>query len=211
MLWDTMSTAPWHTPSSFKTGRHLQWWLSMLHLMHLWAQLHRQSLFGICTSKSGSSWMNLSSCWPTTVWLQFLWCQYQLIVACSNLLSCNGAVVLCMCWHITSIVAITVIVIVKWHWHLDAFNGLITFIIALGAKLGICSCVSRTTQISGSTKLVPEVLYTVRHQLFMKPDITAAFLLRQRQPLAWGLIIVMTLVTNVAIILWCLRHSQDWW
>ncbi len=66
---------------------------------------------------------NLSSCWPTTNWLQLLLCQYQLIVACCNLFSCNGTEVLCMCWHITIIVAITVIMIVKWHWHLNAFNG----------------------------------------------------------------------------------------
>ncbi len=44
MRWDTMPTATWHTPSSFKTGRHSQWWLSTLHLIHSWAQLHRQSL-----------------------------------------------------------------------------------------------------------------------------------------------------------------------
>ena len=24
-----------------KTGRHCQWWLSMLHLMHSWAQIRR--------------------------------------------------------------------------------------------------------------------------------------------------------------------------
>ncbi len=60
-------------------------------------------------------WMNLSSCWPTTVWLQLLLCRYQLIVASCNLFSCNWAVVLCVCWNITIIVAITVIVIVKWH------------------------------------------------------------------------------------------------
>ncbi len=113
MRWDTMPTATWHTPSSSKTGRHSQWWPSMLHLMHSWAQLHRQSLFCICASKSGSCWMNLSSCWPTTVWLQLLLRQYQLIVVCCNLFSCNGAVVLCVCWHITIIVAITVIVIIK--------------------------------------------------------------------------------------------------
>ena len=82
--------------------------------MHLWAQLHRQSFFGICTSKSGSCWMNLSSGWPTTVWLHLLLHQYQLIVVCCNLFSCNGAVVLCVCWHVT---------IVKWHWCLNAFNG----------------------------------------------------------------------------------------
>ncbi len=35
MHWDTMPTATWHTPSSLETGRHSQWWSSMLHLMHL--------------------------------------------------------------------------------------------------------------------------------------------------------------------------------
>ncbi len=115
MRWDIMPTATWHTPSSFKTGRHSQWWLSTLHLMHSWAQLHRQSLFGICASKSGSCWMNLSSLWPTTVWLELLLHQYQLIVACCNLFTCNGSVVLCVCWNVTIIAAIKVIVIVKWH------------------------------------------------------------------------------------------------
>ncbi len=94
--------------------------------------------FGICTNKSGSHWMNLSSGWPTTVWLQLLLCQYQLIVACCNLFSCNGAVVSCVCWHVTIIVAITVIVIVKWHWRLDAFNGLTMLIVVLGVTLGVC-------------------------------------------------------------------------
>ncbi len=111
------------------------------------------TFFGICASKSGNCWMNLSSCWPTTAWLQLLLHQYQLIVACCNLFSCNGAVVLCMCWHVTIIVVITVIVIVKWHWRLDAFNGITTLIIALGVTLGVCSCVTRTTQFSGSTTL----------------------------------------------------------
>ncbi len=113
MRWDTMPTATWHSPSSFKTGRHSQWWLSMLHLMHSWAQLHRQSLFGICAGKSRSYWMNLSSGWPTTVLLQILLCPYQLTVDCCNLFSCNGAVVLWVCWHVTIIMAITVIVIFK--------------------------------------------------------------------------------------------------
>ena len=101
-------------PSFFKTGRHSYWWLSTLSLMHLWAQLHRQSLFGTCASKSESCWMNLSSCWPrTTVWLQLLLCPYQLIVDCCNLFSCSGTVVLHAHWCITIIVAITVIGIVK--------------------------------------------------------------------------------------------------
>ncbi len=102
--------------------------------------------FGIGASKSGSFRMNLSSCWPTTARLQLLLHQYQLIVVCCNLFTCRGAVVLCVCWHVTTIMAITVIVIVKWHWHLDAFNGIKTLIIELGVMLGICSCVTRTTQ-----------------------------------------------------------------
>ncbi len=55
-----------HTLSFFKTGRHSQLWSSILYLMHLWAQLHRKSLFGICASKIGSCWMNLSSCCTQT-------------------------------------------------------------------------------------------------------------------------------------------------
>ncbi len=92
MCRDTTPTSPWIYFSSFKIGRHSQLWSSTLHLMHLWAQLHRQSLFGICSSKSGSKWMNLSFGWPTTVWLQLLLPLYQLIVDCCNLLfSCIGA------------------------------------------------------------------------------------------------------------------------
>ncbi len=185
-------------PSSFKTGRHSQWWSSTLHLMHLWAQLHRQSLFGICASKSGSCWINISSCWPSAVWLQLLLHPYQLIVDCYNLFSCNGAVVLRMCWHVTTMVAITIIVIVKWHWRMDVFNGLTMLIVALSVMLAICSCVTRTMQFSGSTSLVPEVLCTFQHQLYGKCDVTTAFLPHQCQSLAQGLIIVMTLVTNVA-------------
>ncbi len=168
MSWDTMPTAPWHTPSSFKTGMHSQWWSSMLRLMHL---LHRQSLFGIRASKSGCCWMNPSSCWPTAVWLQLLLRQYQLIVDCCNLFSCNGAVVLCAWWHVTIIVAIRVIIIVKWYWRFNAFNGIPTFIVALGVTLGVCSCVTRTKKISGITSLVPEVLCTFRHQLHRDRDV----------------------------------------
>ncbi len=120
--------------------------------------------------------MNLSSRWPTTVLLQLLLCPYQLIVACCNLFSCNGAVVLCMCWHVTIIMAIAVIMIIKWHWHLDALNGITTLIVALGVTLGICSCVTRTTQISGCTRLVPEVLCTSKHQLCIERDVMAALL-----------------------------------
>ncbi len=106
-------------------------------------------------------------------------CQYQLIVACCNLFSCNEAVVLCMCWHVTIIVAITVIMIVKWHWHLDAFNGITTLIVVLGVTLGVCSCVTRMMQIGGSTRLVLEVLCTFQHQLYGEHDVTAAFLPHQ--------------------------------
>ncbi len=135
--------------------------------------------FGICTSKKGSCWMNLSSNWPSTVWLQLLLRQYQLIVACCNLFSCNRAIVLCKCWLITIIVAITVIVVVRWHWRWDAFNGLTMLIVAMGVTLGICSCVTRTTQISISARLVPEILCTFRHQLCVGRDVTAAFLPHQ--------------------------------
>jgi hypothetical protein len=123
--------------------------------------------------------MNLSSCWPTTVWLQLLLCPYQLVVACCNLFSCNGAVVLCVCRHVTIIMAITDFVIIKWHWRLDAFNGITTLIVALGVTLGICSCVTRMTQISGCTRLVPEILCTFQHQLYGERDVTAAFLPHQ--------------------------------
>ena len=56
--------------------------------------------------------------------------------------------------------AIRVIVIVEWHWRLDAFDGISILIVALGVSvtLGVCSCVTRRTQICGSTRLVPEVL-----------------------------------------------------
>jgi hypothetical protein len=47
--------------------------------------------------------------------------------------------------------------------------------------------------------------------LYKERDITAAFLPHQGQPLAQGLIAVMTLVSNVAFILWCFGCSQDWW
>jgi hypothetical protein len=65
--------------------------------------------------------------------------------------------------------------IVMWHWRLDAFNGLTMFIIAFGGMLGICSCVTRTLQISGCTRLVPEVLCTLRHQL-CKENMTSLLL-----------------------------------
>jgi hypothetical protein len=107
-------------------------------------------------------------------------------------------------------VAIRVIVIVKWHWYFNAFNvnGLTTLILAFGVKLGICSCVTRMMQISGSTSLVPAVLCTFGHQLYGDCNVAAAFLPHQGQSLAQGLIVVMTLVTNVAFILWHFGCSQ---
>ncbi len=44
--------------------------------------------------------------------------------------------VLRVCWHVAIIVAITVIVIVEWHWRLDVFNGITTLIVALDVTLG---------------------------------------------------------------------------
>jgi hypothetical protein len=179
MRWDTMPTATWHTPyfsrqgGIHNDGRPHCIWCIRGH------SCTGSNFFGICASKSGSRWMNLSSCWPTTVWLQLLLCPYQLIVACCYLFSCNGAVVLCVCWHVTIIMAVAVIVIAKWHWRLDGFNGITTLIVALGVTLVICSCVTRRTQISGCTRLVPEILCIFQHQLYGERDVTAAFLPHQ--------------------------------
>jgi hypothetical protein len=179
-IWDALghNAYSYMTYSLFQKGIHNDG-----HSRCIWCiRGHRctgSHFFGIYASKSGSCWMNLSSRWPTTVWLQLLLHQYQLIVSGCNLFCCNEAVVLCVCWHVTIIVAITVIVIVKWHWHLDAFNGITTLIVALGGTLGVCSCVTRTTQISGCTRLVLEVLCTFRHQLCVERDVTAAFLPHQ--------------------------------
>jgi hypothetical protein len=63
-------------------------------------------------------------------------------------------------------------------------------------------------QINGSTSLVPEVLCTLRLQMYGERDVTAAFLPHQGQPLARGLIVVMILVPNVAFIMWCFRLSR---
>ncbi len=149
MCWDTMPAATWHTPSS-----------------SIQEGIHNDGCPCCIWCIRGHSCTGSH-------------CQYQLIVACCNLFSCNGAVVLCVCWHVTIIVAIMVIVIVKWHWRLDAFNGITTLIIALGVTSGVCFCVTRTTQISGCTRLVPEVLRTFRHQLCVERDVTAAFLPHQ--------------------------------
>jgi hypothetical protein len=94
--------------------------------------------------------------------------------------------------------------IIKWHWCLDAFNGITTLIVALGVTLGVCTCVTMMTRISGSTSLMPKLLCTFRHQFYRDSDIAAAFLPHQGLPLAQGLIVVMTLVTMVG-------RSQDWW
>jgi hypothetical protein len=108
-------------------------------------------------------------------------------------------------------VAIMGIVNVKWRWRLGTFNGIAMLIIALGVALSICSCATRVVQMSGSTSLVLEILRTFRHQSYGELDVAAAFLPHQGQPLAKGLIVVTTLVTNVAFILWHFGHSQDWW
>ena len=65
----------------------------------------------------------------------------------------------------------------------------------------------KATQISSCTRLV----LVVRHHLYGERDVTAALFPHQGQPLAQELIVVMTLVTNVAFILWQFGHSQDWW
>ena len=100
--------------------------------------------------------------------------------------------VLCVCWHNTTIVAITVIVIVEGHW------------------------ATRTTQINGCTGLVPEVLCMFRHQLCIERDIIAAFLLHQGYPLVQGLIVVMTLLVTIVVVilmLWAFKDggNQSWY
>ncbi len=88
---------------------------------------------------------------------------------------------------------------IQWHNNVDP---------SLGVTLGICSCVTRTMQISNSTRLVKEVFCMFRHQLCMECDITAVFLSHQGLPLVQGLTILMTLVTNMAFILWCFELSR---
>ena len=88
------------------------------------------------------------------------------------------------------------------HVAFDAVVGITMLIVALGVTLGICFCVTMTTQIRGSTRLVPEVLCTFRHQLSVECDINAAFLPHQGYHLVQGLIVVVTLVTNLVFILW---------
>jgi hypothetical protein len=81
-------------------------------------------------------------------------------------------------------VAITVIVIVEWHWRLGVLNGLTTLIVVLDPL---------------------HVQTSVVHER----DITAAFLPPKGLPLIQGLIIVMTLlVTIVVVILWRFGHSK---
>ncbi len=154
--------------------------------------------------------MNLSSGWPTTVWLQLLLCPYHLIVDCCNHSVAMGQKIAHVLKHHNYC---------GNHSHCDCQVALAfkciqrhnNVIIALGVTLRICSCVTRTMQISSCTRLVLEILSTFRHQLCMERDVTAAFLPHQGQPLARGLTIVMTLVTNVAFILRHFGHSQDWW
>ncbi len=144
--------------------------------MHLWAQLHRQSLFGILDESIILLANNSLASAPAA--------SLSTYACCCKPFSCNGAVDLRVCWCITMMVAITVIVIGKWNCHLDALNGLTMLILALGVTLGIRSCVTRAKQISGSTSLVLEVLCTFRNQLYKEYDIAAAFLPHQGQPLA---------------------------
>ncbi len=69
-LWHQAYSYTWHIPSSFKTGRHSQWWLSMLHLMLPWAQLHRQSLSistYSCLSQSIQLQLVLCVCWHVAI------------------------------------------------------------------------------------------------------------------------------------------------
>jgi hypothetical protein len=143
---------------------------------------------------------------------QFGFCSYcvsSTYICLFNLFSCNGAVVLRTCWRVTIMVAITIIVIINWHWCLDTFNGLTMLIIALSVMLSICSCVTRTMQFSGSTSLVPEVLCTFRHQLYGKvTSLLLYFCPHQGQPLVQGLIIVMTLVTNMVSFCGTLRTPK---
>jgi hypothetical protein len=115
-----------------------------------------------------------------------------------------------MCLCVAIIVAIKVIMIVKWHWwlHIQWPNNIDP---CVGRHVWHMLLHDKVMQISSSTKFVPEVLCTFRHQLYRERDVTAAFLPPQGQPLAQGLIVVMNLFTNVASILWHFGHSQDWW
>ncbi len=169
-----MPIATWHTPSSFKTGRHSQWWSSTLHLMHLWAQLRRQSLFGICASKSGSCWMNLSSCLalaPTasistySCLLQSIQLQWgsSLVRVLKRHNYCGNH------GHRDRQVALA-FGCIQWHNNVHPCVGEHVWHMLLHDK---------ATQISGSARLVQEVLCTFRHQLCVVRDITAAFLPHQ--------------------------------
>jgi hypothetical protein len=180
------------------------------------AQLHRQSFFGLCTSKSESCWINLSYCWQAIIWLQLLLCSYQLTVDWCNLISCSGAVVLHVCWYVTMIDTSQwwwqswSSWFSKWQWRLDAFDCITALIVALGVMLCFCSCVTRATQISISTNFVLKVVRTFRRQVYGERDVAAAFLPHQGQPLASRLIIVTTLVRNVTFILWSFGHSHEY-
>ncbi len=134
--------------------------------------------------------------------------QYYFIVACCNLFSCNGSVVLCVLTrhnycgnhgHPDHQVALAFRCI-QWHNNVNC---------CIGCHIELCSCVTRTTQINVCTGLLPEVLCMFRHQLCIKCDLTAAFLPHQGKPLVQGLMIVMTLlVTILVFILWCFGHSK---
>ncbi len=81
----------------------------------------------------------------------------------------------------------------------------------IGCHVGLCSCVTRRTQINGCTGLVPEVLCMFRHQLCIEHDIIAAFLFHQGYPLLQGLIVVMTLLVTIVVFHLDALGIQRWW
>ena len=142
MRWYIMPTATWHIPSSFKKEGILN--LSMLHLMHSWAQLRRQSLS-----------VSTYSCLLQPIWLQWVSSLVR-VLTCHNYCGNHG--------HSDHQVELALRRI-QWPNNVDR---------CIGCHVGLCSCVTRTTQISGCTRLVPEVLYMFRHQLCVECDVTAA-------------------------------------
>ncbi len=179
MRWDTMPTATWHTPSSFKIGRHSQLWLSTLHLMHLWAQLHRQSLFWhMCKEK----WKLLdesiillannslaSACTASISTYSYLLQSIHLqwgsslvrVLTCHNYCGNQG--------HCDCQVALA-FGCIQWPNNIDP---------CIGGHARHLLLHDKVTQISGSARLVQEVFCTFRHQLCIEHDITAALLPHQ--------------------------------
>ncbi len=85
-----------------------------------------------------------------------------------------------------------------------------TIIITLGFMLGVCSCVTRMTQISNSTRLVKEVFCMFRHQLCMERDVTAAFLPHQGKLLVQG-VLLWWLWSQTWLSSCSALGCQDWW